>query len=289
LEFDQFGDFILQFGGTGSGPGQFQLPSGIWANNVGNLYVTDAVLNRVQKFDSCGHLVLQFGTTGTAPGFLDGPYGVTVDSFGYFWVADTGNNRVQAFDYTGAFVTQIGGLGGGNGQFDAPVGITVNATALQIASGESTLFVADTGSNRIQEFNITYSPSPAYFPSVAFNLKFGSHGNGNGQFNGPFGIVTDGVSVWVADSFNQRIQQFSVAGVFVQTFGGPFSYASPFGVGLPFGGIAVGLWAVDYNLNTVTLYSSAGAVILTFGVTGGGPGQLFHPTYIACGLNASQV
>jgi hypothetical protein len=42
------------------------------------------------------------------------------------------------------------------------------------------------------------------------------------------------------------------------------------------------VWAVDYNTNKVMEFNSiTGAKILTFGTTGGGPGQLFQPTYIA--------
>ena len=76
LEFDTSGNFILQFGGTGSGPGQFQLPSGITVDGNGRVWVTDALLNRVQEFDSCGVLLRGFGFTGSAPGFLYQPYGI---------------------------------------------------------------------------------------------------------------------------------------------------------------------------------------------------------------------
>ena len=41
--FDSGGAFLLQFGGTGTGPGQFQLPSGITVDNTGNVWVTDAI------------------------------------------------------------------------------------------------------------------------------------------------------------------------------------------------------------------------------------------------------
>ena len=65
------GAFLFQFGGTGTGPGQFQLPSGIAVNNnTGNVWVTDALLNRVQEFSSNGTFLMQFGSTGKGPGFL---------------------------------------------------------------------------------------------------------------------------------------------------------------------------------------------------------------------------
>jgi DNA-binding beta-propeller fold protein YncE len=64
---------------------------------------------------------------------------------------------------------------------------------------------------------------------------------------------------------------------------GPFSYPSPYGVALdPAGDI----WTVDYNTNQVLEFNSSGTKILTFGTTGGGPGQLFHPTVIAVGTTS---
>lgn len=279
LEYDTSGNFIVQFGGTGSGPGQFQLPSGLTIDDYGTVFVADAVLNRIQGFDPCGNLLSRFGSTGTAPGLLYQPYGLAFDgasaSDGDIWVADTGNNRIQAFNgYSGAFVTQFGSLGGGNGQFNAPVGISYSL---------NTLWVSDTGSNRIQQLNLT---KPTFDTrTVTFNLAFGSYGNGNGQLRGPFGVVSDGTSVWVADSQNQRIEQFTAGGAFVRAIG-PFSYPSPYGIAMTFGGV---IWAVDYNTNTVTEFSPTGVILLRFGTTGGGPGQLYQPTYIAVGQSASLV
>ena len=293
VEFDTAGNFITQFGGTGSGPGQFLLPSGITTDfdfnfQAGSVYVTDALLNRVQKFDSCGNLQLQFGSTGTGPGFLYQPYSIAIDGAGRIWIADTGNHRIQVFDRTGAWVAQFGGLGGGNGQFNAPVGISLGGSgSLNGSNLGQVLWVADTGNNRIQQFNVSNGPPPNYTPSLTFNLKFGFYGNGNGQFRGPFTIAADTTDVWVADSQNQRIQQFTPSGAFVRSIS-PFSFASPYGIALdvpiPFlGAVVLGVWSVDYNTNKVTLFSTTGAKLVSFGTTGGGPGQLFQSTYIATG------
>jgi tripartite motif-containing protein 71 len=280
LEFDESGNFKVKFGGTGTGPGQFLLPSGIVvSNDSGRVYVTDALLNRIQIFDACGKLLspygstaLQIGSTGTAPGFLYHPYGITVGEGGNLWVADTGNNRIQVFSQAGAFLFSMGGLGGGNGQFNAP-------TSLTFGNG---LWVSDTGNNRIQLFNIAYGDPNSFAPtSATFVQKFGSYGNGNGQFRGPFGIVSDGPHVWVADSQNQRVQEFTSGGAFLGQIS-PFSYPSPYGITLD----GAGIWTVDYNTNQVILYSPSGTKLLSFG---SGPGLLYHPTYIAVGLISGYV
>jgi DNA-binding beta-propeller fold protein YncE len=284
LEFDEAGNFKLAFGTAGNGPGQFQLPSGIVvSNDSGRVYVSDALLNRVQVFDACGNLLppyssssTQIGSTGTAPGFLYQPYGLATDSGFSFWVADTGNNRVQAFEQAGPFLFAFGTLGGGNGQFNAPTGVAISG---------NTLWVTDTGNSRVQEFTITFAQDGFTPTALTFVRKFGSLGNGNGYFNGPFGIVPavdQSGDIWVADSLNQRVLQFSSTGTFINAITG-FSYASPYGLALD----AVGLWTVDYNTNTVTVFNpSTGAKILSFG---NGPGLLFHPTYIAVGLISGYV
>ena len=96
------------------------------------MFVTDAVLNRIQIFDACGNLLppygsqaLQIGSTGTGPGYLYQPYGIAVDEYKNLWVADTGNNRLEVFNQSGQFLFQTGSLGGGNGQFNAPTNLAI--------------------------------------------------------------------------------------------------------------------------------------------------------------------
>lgn len=268
--FDPTGAFQFQFGGTGTGNGQFMLPSGVTIDSSGNIWVTDAALNRIQEFDSHGNYLQKFGTTGRSPGQLYQPYGIALDSYGNVWVADTGNNRLEEFSATGAFLEAVGGLGGLNSQFNGPVGIAIDSA--------NNIWVADTGNYRIQKFSSTGSAGTA--STVNFLLKFGSFGNGNNQFRSPYTVSIDhSGDAWVADSLNQRIQEFDSSGNFIKTVLGPFSYPSPYGVAVDASG---DVWAVDYNANRVLEFNgSTGAKTLTFGTTGGGPGQLIQPTYIA--------
>ena len=146
-QFGSSGVYYLQFGGPGTGNGQFMLASGIAVDpNTYNVWVSDALLNRVQEFDYNGNYITQFGSTGTAPGKLYQPYGLTVDTSSNVWVADTGNNRIQEFTSAGAFVQSFGSLGGAPGQFNVPVGISTGSVP--------NLWVSDTGNNRIQVFTL---------------------------------------------------------------------------------------------------------------------------------------
>jgi DNA-binding beta-propeller fold protein YncE len=42
---------LLRFGETGTGYGQFNLPSGIWIDSSDRIYVADAGNNRVQSLE----------------------------------------------------------------------------------------------------------------------------------------------------------------------------------------------------------------------------------------------
>jgi len=56
--------------------------------------------------------------------------------------------------------------------------------------------------------------------SADFKFAFGSQGSGDGQFENPTGIAVDsGGNIYVADTFNDRVQVFKPGGLFWFTFG----------------------------------------------------------------------
>ncbi|MBK6432430.1 MAG: hypothetical protein IPF85_17145 [Anaerolineae bacterium] len=92
----------------------------------------------------------------------------------------------------------------------APVGVFYFPEAIA-ADGDGNVYVADTGSHRIQVFT----------SNGTFVRTFGRLGSGNGEFYGPAGIAVLGDRVYVADYHNSRGQVFTRSGAFVRSVGHP--------------------------------------------------------------------
>ncbi len=57
LKFSKDGKFLKQWGGHGSGPGQFEVPHALAFDSKGRLYVGDRANNRIQIFDQDGKYI----------------------------------------------------------------------------------------------------------------------------------------------------------------------------------------------------------------------------------------
>ncbi len=198
-----FAELILSWGDFGRAPGQFDGPSGVAVDAVGNTYVVDRSNDRVQVIDRDKNFLFQFGSTGTGNGQFDFPMDIAIDPNGSIFVTDLGTNRIQKFDALGNYLTSWGGPGTADGQFNALMGIAVGP--------DGAVYVADSGNDRIQKFD----------NNGTYLTKWGSAGTGNGQFGAPIDVAVDRLgNVYVADSNTvNRIQVFSITGVFKRSFG----------------------------------------------------------------------
>jgi protein kinase-like protein/NHL repeat-containing protein len=78
---------------------------------------------------------------------LNHPGGIAVKSNSDVYVADTGNNRVRLVDHSGLITTVVGG--GSNRSATTPLEIQLNAPEAVVLAPDGTLYIADTGNNRI--------------------------------------------------------------------------------------------------------------------------------------------
>lgn len=259
-------NFLLKFGSTGSGPGQFLLNRGIAVDNAGNVYVPDQN-TRTQKFDSNGVFISQFGISGDVPGGFVSPWKAATDSAGNIYVSDSFTNRVQKFNSSGVFQMSLGSTGTGSGQF-------IGGTAGIAVDSAGNIYVADPGNNRVQKFT----------PAGAFVTSWGGAGTGNGQFSGPVGMAVDASdNIYVADTGNHRIQKFDSSGAFLTKWGssgtGDGQFNGPSGISVDTTG---NVYVADTGNNRIQKFSSTGVFIDSCGSgPGTGDGQLSGPHDVA--------
>ena len=82
-------DLITEWGGPGTGEGEFNIPRSIVQDSRGNYYVSDELNHRIQKFDSNGNFLEAYGSYGSAEGQFAVQQGVSIDSQDRLYVADT--------------------------------------------------------------------------------------------------------------------------------------------------------------------------------------------------------
>jgi DNA-binding beta-propeller fold protein YncE len=88
VKLDPNGKFILQWGGHGTGPGQFEMPHTLAMDSQGRLFVGDRGNNRVQIFDQNGKFIASWEQ-------FSRPSGVYIDKNDVIYVADSESGSVN--------------------------------------------------------------------------------------------------------------------------------------------------------------------------------------------------
>ena len=303
--YDGNGTELFTWGGTGTGVGEFDRPTGLAAGAGGAVYVADANNDRVQKFVAGSHLYL------TKWGGLTWPRDAAIDGAGNIYVAETSGERVTKFDSEGVQLAQWGSAGTGNGQFNNPTGVAVDAA--------DNVFVADRNNHRVQKFDSAGNyltqwgglgsgngqfSNPTYLAvdtagnvyvgdrnndriqkfdnSGNYLTEWGSLGSGNSQFNNPTGIVVDGSDIYVADTDNHRIQKFDTSGNYITQWGslgtGDGQFDSPLDVAVNGEGY---VYVTDWKNDRMQKFDGAGNYITQWGITGNGDGEFNGLTGLA--------
>jgi DNA-binding beta-propeller fold protein YncE len=195
----------------------FENPAGIDVADSGIAVAADPFMNEITpvKFDHSSDLSggLHYWIVGnsTVPGgaFVS-PQSALLHS-GRLYIADTGNNMIRIFDtYLGEdnamHIRQnisFGGLGTGRGQFNAPTSIDVD--------DREYIYVADSGNDRVS----IYDSLGRYVEEIGSRncaTKILTHPeNYLGQFCTPMGVEVENRKLYVADTWNHRVQVFDVS------------------------------------------------------------------------------
>ncbi len=227
-EFSPSGEYLSQVGSEGTGDGQFRGPAGLAIGPNDNLWVADSENNRVEEFSAEGKYITHFGSSGGGIGQFTEPSGVAVAPNGDIWIADSRKYRVEEFSPKGEYITEIGPL-------YHPEGVAVDS------GGD--VWVVDTRNNRVEEF----SPSGAFVRVFGWGVENGeAHaeactteclagiaGSKEGQLDEPTGIAVDPYgNLWVVDSGNNRVEEFTPTGEYVTQFGSGNSVDNPWGIAI---------------------------------------------------------
>jgi tripartite motif-containing protein 71 len=228
------GAYVISGGYRGVGAARFSWPEAAAVAPDGSVWVADTRNARLEHWPATlsSTSVPSFGIKGRVAGQFNYIEGLTVDASGVIWVADTGNNRIQSCNSSGtcAVLPVTGG-----GLLSLPQGIAISST---------NIYVADTGHNRIVEFTLGGSLVASYTGlgapqglalapdgtlwvadtgnhaivhlsgDLSNNIGdgFGSQGSGDYQFFAPHSLAVFGNTLYVADTYNNRVQEFDITG-----------------------------------------------------------------------------
>ncbi len=289
--------------GTGTAA-QFNNPTALAIDTVGNLYVTDAANYTVRKITPKGLVSTLAGTVGKS-GSADGPpgkaqfnsaMGIGCDDDGNVYVADTFAHTIRKIDPKGNVSTFAGTAGaagsvnatGAAARFSLPQRITVDR--------KRNLYVTD-GNGQIRK--ITPSGAVTTFAGAPAQSGTADGDARSARFSFSNGVVLDRAgNLFVADMDNSTIRKITPSGVVTTFAGTPGKGGSADGAGpaAQFGGVATlamdpagNLYAAEFYNNTVRKVTPAGVVttfVGTAGKAGGADGkgaaaQLSGPNDIA--------
>ena len=235
--FDASGKFLNAAGARGAGAGRLSWAEAVAVAPDGYVWVADTRNERIQRWPADladSPSVPSYGSRGSAVGQFKNPEGIAVDPAGKVWIADTRNHRLQIYDPTTGTFSVLGSRGSGLREFEGPQGVGVSSDAV---------YIADTGNNRIMKLALDGS-FLAQFSGVTapegvalaadgslwiadsgmhrvlhltagmadLGDTFGSQGSGDLQFFQPHSLAVHGSTLYVADTYNHRIQVFDTRG-----------------------------------------------------------------------------
>ena len=196
-------------------------PSGVAQDSTGNIFFADTGNHRIRMFGSDG-MVITIAGTGVY-GMADGsgssaqfafPAALAVGPDDNLYVADTYNHRIckltrpvipgGTWTVTTLAGTGIAGFVEGAGsvaRFKYPYGLALDASG--------NVYVADSLNHRIRR--VTAAGLVSTYAGTGTAGALNATNALNAQFDTPQGVVVSGGSLYVADTFNDRIRKIIIA------------------------------------------------------------------------------
>lgn len=182
---------------------------------------------------------------GSGSAFMPKPINIEVDDDGSKYVADTDRNQVLVFDSDDEFVTAFGKIG----QF-RPTDMLIEGQKL---------YVVDIRGHRVVVLDKATGEELA---------SFGSPGSGDGNLFQPTNIaIGPNKHLYISDTGNFRVQEYTLDGQFVRTYGAgvgtaPGNFARPKGVAVDRMGR---VYVVDAAYERIQVFDDEGRLLMYFG------------------------
>jgi hypothetical protein len=110
VRYDADGEYLMEWGELGTGPGQFDLVHGVAIDRDHRVYVGDRTNNRIQVFTEDGEFIEEW------PDVSD-PVGIFIDERDAVWVVSARLNRILKYNLDGELQYYWGAYGGTRGGF----------------------------------------------------------------------------------------------------------------------------------------------------------------------------
>ncbi len=186
---------------------QLNIPTSVAVHSDGSLYIADSANHRVRKVDPNGTISTVAGiggrgynradTTATTAQ-LSQPTGVAVDSDGILYIADRDNHLVRKVDPSSDTISTVAGTGnsGYNGEKEDATTAQLSSPSGVALSEDGTLYIAETGSNRIRKIEKSGKISTEWVGILSGHL-----------LNQPTGVAVYKDTLYIADSGNHLVQK----------------------------------------------------------------------------------
>ncbi|MEQ1947347.1 MAG: 6-bladed beta-propeller [Bryobacteraceae bacterium] len=235
---------------------ELRRPYGVATDSHGRIFVADSERKVVFVIDRDGKALERREGTGRAP--LVMPVGVAIDAQDRLFVSDAATHSITYFDAAGEPVAQFG-----SAQLGRPGGIAIDRN-------RSRLYVADAKESRIAVFDINTLKFVRFIGSASKPGK-----REPGTFANPSNIAVDRRGdLYIADTFNQRIQILDAEGKFIKSIGtqgdAPGEFIRPKGIAVDSEGH---IYVADAEFNNFQILTREGQPLLAVGALGTNPGQ----------------
>jgi len=209
---------------------QLFIPEGICADTFGNIYISDALNNRIRKVIVSTGIITTFAGNGSPGNSGDGgiatnaqvmtPEGLSMDKFGNLYIADIDNNNVRKVDASTGIIKTIAGIGtsGYTGDEGPATSAQLNSPGKAIVDNYGNIIISDSYNQAIRKIDGT----TGVITTIAGNGTPGYFGDGgqatNALLGGPFGLYIDKENdIYIAEHGNGIIRKINYSTGIIST------------------------------------------------------------------------